>query len=207
MAGKWVAGLSAQYNQNLNPQNIMKANVLPFTRNFSLAALMLALMAVAVSGARAQNENRGQLTPKDYKFVNDAAQAGSTEVTLGQLASEKATATQVRDFGKRMVQDHQKANDELKALAAKKGAVVMDTPTKKDEREIDRLKGLSGVEFDKAYVKAMVEAHKQAVKEFQQASAKADDMDLRDWATKTLPTLQEHLQMIQNLETTVASAQ
>ena len=150
--------------------------------------------------------NRGQFSSKDYKFVCDAAMAGAMEVDLGQAAADKASDPGVRDFGKRMVADHQKAGDELKALVAQKGATVMDTPGKKDEKTAEHLKSLSGTEFDKAYVKQMVDDHKEVVKAFQQAANKSDDQDLKAWAAKTLPTLQSHLAAAQSLQTTVTTA-
>lgn len=150
-----------------------------------------------------ENENRGQLSPADYKFVCEAAHGGQMEVVLGQLAMQKAANPAVRDFGQRMVTDHQKANDELTKLVAQKGASLPDS-SKKEEVMKARFNKLSGADFDKAYMKDMVADHKKDVKEFQKEGEKAQDADLKSWVTKTLPTLQTHLDLSEKVEAQVA---
>ena len=128
------------------------------------------------------------------------------EVTLGQLAAQKASDPEVRKFGERMVQDHQKANMELAGLVSKKGATLPEPSAKKEEKTVEHLSSLSGADFDRAYVKAMLSDHKKDVKEFQKQSEKAEDADLRTWVAKTLPTLQEHLTLVQGLEAKVVAS-
>jgi putative membrane protein len=86
----------------------------------------------------------------DAKFAVAAANGGMAEVELGQLAQQKAANAKVKDFGAMMVNDHSKANDELKALAKSKGItlpVAIDT----DEQKVkDDLSGKTGTDFDKA---------------------------------------------------------
>jgi putative membrane protein len=147
---------------------------------------------------------QGQLSAGDYKFVTEAAQGGRMEVELGRLAMQKGLDAAVRDFGKRMVQDHQKANQELTQLAMQKGAALPTALSKKEDDKIEHFKTLSGADFDKAYIKDMVDDHQTDIKEFQKESDKADDTDLKAWVVKTLPVLQEHLKMAQNVEAVVA---
>ena len=164
---------------------------------------------VSASGlqtARADSDgNRGQLSMRDFKFATDAAQGGQMEVTLGQLAAQKANDPGVRDFGQRMVTDHQKANTELKQIITQKGA-TLPTDASKEEKMVEYLRTLSGMEFDKAYVKHMAKDHKKDVKEFQKQAEKGDDADLKGFAAKTLPILQEHLRLVENLDTTINGA-
>jgi putative membrane protein len=168
------------------------------------AVLAICLAAAGLSTARAEDTgNHGQFSASDYKFVTEAAQAGLLEVNLGQLATTKATEPAVRDFGQRMVKDHQKANQELTQLAMQKGAALPEGPSKKDDKMIEHLQGLSGVEFDRTYIRHMVADHKKVVKEFEKAAEKADDADLKNWVAKTLPTLQEHLSMAQSVAATI----
>src|ERR1051326_144199 len=94
-------------------------------------------------------ENRGQLSAKDYHFVREAAQGGMEEVQMGQLAQQKGSSQAVKDFGQRMVTDHNKANDELKQLVSQKGATLPATLTRRENSTLEDLQKLSGKDFDK----------------------------------------------------------
>ena len=125
------------------------------------------------------------------------------EVNLGNMAAEKASNTEVQHFGKRMVTDHTKANQELTRIAASKNATLPIAPTMMEQKEIDLLGKLSGTEFDKAYMKLMVHDHKTDVKEFEKAAEKTTDPDLRAFFANTLPVLQDHLRSAESLDATV----
>jgi putative membrane protein len=133
--------------------------------------------------------------PGDQEFMNKAAQGGMAEVMLGQTASSKGTSPDVKNFGNRMVSDHGKAGDELKQLAQTKGVTLPSDVDDESKKMSDKLSKLSGKDFDKAYISGMVDDHEKDVKEFEKASKDAKDPDLKAWATKTLPTLQDHLKM------------
>lgn len=135
------------------------------------------------------------LSDAEKEFVMKAAQGGMAEVSLGGLAAQQGTSDAVKSFGNRMVNDHGKANDELKSLAMAKG---LSLPTELDaegKKMQDELSKKSGKDFDKAYINDMVEDHEKDVAEFQKESTAAQDPDLKAWVTKTLPTLQDHLKM------------
>src|SRR3954454_11483208 len=134
----------------------------------------------------------GKLSAGDTKFVHEAAAGGMAEVSLGKLAADKATNPDVKQFAQRMVDDHSKANDELKTLASQKGVTLpADTDAAHKATEA-RLSKLSGAAFDKAYMADMVKDHDKDVAAFKHASTSASDADLKAWAAKPLPTLQEH---------------
>jgi len=135
----------------------------------------------------------------DRKFVKDAAQGGMAEVELGQLAAEKASSDDVKKFGQRMVDDHSKANDDLKQLATKKGVHVPQQLSAKDKATKARLSKLSGEQFDKAYMANMVRDHKKDVAEFRRETESAKDPDVKNFAASTLPTLEDHLKQAQSL--------
>ena len=135
------------------------------------------------------------LGPDDTTFVNKAAQGGMAEVSLGQLASSKATNPDVKAFGDRMVTDHTRLNDELKQLAQSKGVTLPADVDQESKDTADKLSKASGKEFDKAYIDDMVKDHEKDVKEFEKQSKDAKDPDLKAWVTKSLPTLQDHLKM------------
>jgi len=159
-------------------------------------ALVFLLAAAAVSGTAVYAE--GKLAPTDTTFVRKAAEGGMAEVRLGQLAKEKASNKAVKEFGDRMVKDHIKANDELKEVASKKGITLRDSMNASDKALYDRLSRLSGDAFDKAYMRAMLQDHQEDVAEFRRESQSAKDPDVRQFAAKVLPTLEEHLRMAQN---------
>jgi putative membrane protein len=162
--------------------------------------MLVAGLLVPVATSLLAAEQRGQLSEKDYKFVRDSSRGGTTEVQLGELATQKAENSAVKDFGQRMVSDHGKANAELRRIAESKGAMLPAEMSHRENFEVDRFQKLSGKDFDKEYVEHMVKDHKKDVKEFQDASKELTDPDLRAFAEKTLPTLQEHLRSIQDIE-------
>ncbi len=140
-----------------------------------------------------------KVSAADSKFIKGAAIGGMEEVTLGQLAAQKGTNPDVKTFGQHMVDDHSKANDQLKQLASQKGVTVASTLPPSKKKDVDRLTKLSGAAFDKTYVSMMVEDHKKDVAEFKKASKSAKDSDLKSWASTTLPTLEDHLKMIEDI--------
>jgi putative membrane protein len=133
------------------------------------------------------------LSPSDKEFVMKAAMGGMAEVQMGQMAAAKGANADVKAFGQRMVTDHGKANEELKQYATVKGLALPTEIGEEHKEAADHLSGLSGKEFDKAYMEHMVEDHKKDVAEFEKNSTGATDPDLKAWAAKTLPTLQDHL--------------
>jgi putative membrane protein len=154
------------------------------------------LVAAMASGIAVYAE--GKLAPADTTFVRKAAEGGLAEVKLGQLAKDKASNKSVKEFGERMVKDHGKANDELKEVASKKGISLRGSLNATDKALYDRLAKLSGPDFDKAYMQAMVKDHEEDVAEFRQESQSAQDPDIRAFTSKTLPTLEEHLRLARN---------
>lgn len=144
--------------------------------------------------------NRAPTMTGDTDFMTKAAQGGMAEVELGKLAATKAQSPEVKQFAQKMVTDHTKANDELKALAGEKNfsmPVRLDT---KHQSVMDKLNSLSGAEFDKAYVDAMVADHEETVALFRSEAEGGKDADVKGWAGKTLPNLQMHLEMIKGIK-------
>jgi putative membrane protein len=135
----------------------------------------------------------GQLAPADKQFVKEAAEGGMTEVELGQLATQNGQSDAVKQFGQRMVDDHTKANDQLKQIAQEKGVTVPTDLSAKDKAEKDHLSKLKGEQFDRAYMQHMVQDHKADVAEFKKEANSGKDSDVKNWASQTLPTLEDHL--------------
>ena len=188
-------------------------------RNTVLAAALLSMGLSA--GALAQSTSTGtsgnmgassasraasDLSHADKKFVEEAAQGGMAEVQFGQLAAQKAQTSEVKQFGQKMVDDHAKANDQLKQVAASKGITLPTDLKSSDKREYDKLSKLNGDNFDREYMKTMVSDHKKDVKEFQKEAKSAKDADVKGFASQTLPTLQQHLQLAEQADAAVRSA-
>jgi len=135
----------------------------------------------------------------DSKFMKEAAEGGMAEVALGQLAAEKASSSDVKKFGQRMIDDHSKANDELKQLASQKKVALPKDLSVKDKATKARLEKLSGEQFDQAYMKDMVKDHKKDVSDFRRESKSAQDPDVKNFAAQTLPTLEDHLKQAESV--------
>ena len=170
----------------------------------SVTAGFFALIVLIGSGV-ALAQQGGSLTPSDEKFVTEAAEGGQMEVALGELAAQKATNDDVRQFARRVADDHAKAGRELADLASAKQVQLTGKPSSKTQREKDRLSKVSGAAFDREYVKMMVRDHEKDVAAFKRESQQAKDPDLKAWAGHTLPTLEDHLQMVRQLQAKVAT--
>jgi len=142
----------------------------------------------------------------DSTFVTNVARDGMAEVELGKLATEKASNAQVKQFGQRMVDDHGKANDELKTLAQNKNITIPTDLDAKHKATRDRLAKLSGEAFDHAYMQEMVTDHRKAVNAFRMESKSGKDADVKAFAAKTLPTLEEHLKQAQEAHRAVGTS-
>jgi putative membrane protein len=148
----------------------------------------------------------GAVAAADQAFVKEAAMGGMAEVDLGKLAASKAENPDVKQFGQRMVDDHGKANSELKNWASQKNVTLPNALDAKHQAEHDRLEKLSGAAFDRAYMASMVADHNKDVAAFMRESKSAKDPDLKAWAGKTLPTLQEHQKMAKEINAKVGGA-
>ena len=139
------------------------------------------------------------LSSRDSNFVMQAAQTGMLEVQLGKLAVQRGSSAGVKQYGQQMVEEHTQKNQELMQLAMQKGVEVPTEMSSQNKALGDRLSGLSGTSFDAAYKQAMIDSHNQAIALFQAQSQQGQDPELKAWATKTLPNLQAHLQMVNQI--------
>ena len=142
----------------------------------------------------------------DLTFAKQAAMDGMAEVELGKLAAEKASNSDVKQFGQRMVDDHGKANDELKSWASSNNVTLPTAVGAQQKAMHDKLAKMSGDAFDRAYASHMVADHAKAVSLFERESKSASNADLKAWAAKTLPTLQEHHKMARDINAKVGTA-
>lgn len=151
--------------------------------------------------ARSDTARSAKLARADESFLKQADQNGLAEVESSKLALTKAQNQQVKAFAQQMVDDHTKANDELKALAQSKGVELPNQPSLAQRAKMKLLEKSDPENFDRRYIEQMgVEAHEDTVELFQKAAREARDADVKSYASTTLPKLQEHLKMAQDLK-------
>ncbi len=130
-------------------------------------------------------------------FVTKAASGGMLEVQLGQLAQQNAKSQRVKDFGSMMVTDHSKANDELKSLAASNNITISSTLLPPHQQHIAMMSKMKGTDFDKHYMDMMVNDHKEDISDFKKEANSSNKDVFKNFAGKTLPVLQKHLDSAQ----------
>jgi putative membrane protein len=157
--------------------------------------------AVGLShSAYAQEHHHRELT--DAVFAKKAAAGGLTEVQLGQLAQQNGDSQDVKDFGAKMVTDHGKINDSLKAIATKDNLTIPDKPNDEQQALIDKLGKETGKAFDDTYIRAMVRAHVADKALFTEESNNSKNPDLKQFADDSLSVITEHLTMIEGIADT-----
>ena len=149
--------------------------------------------------AKEQNDTKFDDTKieDDTKFAVAAADGGMLEVDLGKLAQTNGASAQIKDLGRMMVDDHGKANEELKAMAQQKNISLPVALSDDSKKKYDDMAAKKGADFDKAYADMMVSDHKEDIDDFQHEADKGADADIKAWAAGKLPTLQHHLEMSQ----------
>ena len=134
------------------------------------------------------NKMASGLSAKDKEFVKKAAMGGMMEVDMGQMAQQQGKSADVKKIGSRMVADHSKANNELMAIAAKKGVTL--------SKEKAKMAKMNGANFDKEYLDAMVKDHEKDLAEFQGEAQNGSDADVKAFAAKTSKVIESHLAMV-----------
>lgn len=173
------------------------------------------------------NQPAPTITPADFAW--DAGLINLKEIRLGEFAQTNSQNSAVRDFGRRMVRDHSKMNEQLQKIAAAEGLQLPDpdtfyvqvtAPEEKPATElmeespqerllaaqldVQHLTSLTGSEFDQAYADAMVKGHEKAMQKFEDASGSLDDKALRKYADKGLKTIRHHYEMAEQLQNKIS---
>jgi putative membrane protein len=169
--------------------------------NRAVAHTVFAALALVLAAGihAADKKGDGKLSGSDRNFVTTAAEDGHAEVELGKIAQKNGASPAVKQFGQRMIDDHTKAGKELEAIATKLGMTPPKEPGSKHQADIKMLSKLTGEKFDREYAEHMVKDHEKAVSLFQKQAKSGDAEELKAFASKTLPTLQEHLKMAREL--------
>jgi len=170
-------------------------------RTWIAASLVLGMVALGACDPREDRQTTGapRGTSSDQDFMIAACHSNLAEIEAGRLAESKASGAQVKDFAQHMVEDHSRANGELTSLAEKMKVRLPSRPEDSSQKEIAKLAGMSGAEFDRKYAEMMVSDHQKAVALFEKQAKDAKNDEVRAWAGKTLPTLKDHLTMARDL--------
>jgi len=170
------------------------------------ALVATAVFVLAAAAAFAQTAPAKPVSSADQTFILNTAKAGMAEVEFGKVAAQNASSDAVKKFGQKMSDDHSKANDELKALAASKNVVLPSEVDAQDKAMRDTLAAMKGEAFDREYMTMMVAGHRKVVESFQTEAKSGQDADLKAWVTKTLPTIEEHLKLAQDTNRAVGTS-
>ncbi len=142
---------------------------------------------------------RSQPQQDDNTFATNVAQNGMAEIALAKMAIQKSKNADVKRFAQRVVTDHTKVGEDLKKIAATK-KITMPTDVKPEQKQThDRFMSLSGADFDREFMSLMAENHDKSVTSFQGEANNGTDPELKAFASKTLPTLQEHQRMAHDI--------
>lgn len=140
----------------------------------------------------------------DAVFMSSAMAAGLAEINEAQMALQKSQNPAVRAFAQRMIADHSLADSQLQAMAQDKGLSLPQAPTQAEQQQASQLASFSGQQFDFNYAHDQVADHIKAVALFQQEVSSPGDLQIRNLAATTLPTLQKHLELARQLVNQVA---
>jgi putative membrane protein len=168
-----------------------------------------ALLALATTTSSwAQSRTQSVVTQSgsaDLEFILEAAQGGMGEIELGKVAVQQGTSDEVKKLGQRMVDDHGKGGAELKTIAQRRGITWPSDLESKDKAMMTRLSKLHGATFDRTYIRNMVADHKQDLSAFRRESTSGKDPEVKAWAARMLPTLEEHLKEAETANRTGAT--
>jgi putative membrane protein len=139
------------------------------------------------------------LTTSEKEFLTNAARGSALEVQLGNLAQEKASSPDVKQFGERMSTDHSQLGQKLQQLASGLNFTPEQTLKPEQQAAVSRLEKLSGKAFDHEYMREMVSDHMKDISEFERASTQATNPDIKRFASEALPTLRDHLKMAREI--------
>jgi len=139
------------------------------------------------------------LSPFDKGFMTDAARGGLMEVQLGNMAARSATNNEVKRFGQRVATDHSQASQILRQLASTLNVTLPQELDPEQRNVVSRLQNLTGKEFDREYMKMMVNDHTKDVSEYERAASQATNPEVKLFASQTLPTLRDHLKMARDI--------
>ncbi len=136
---------------------------------------------------------------RDKLFLRKAAEEGIVDVELGKLAAEKGSTADVKAFGQKMVDDHTDLNQQIAMVADQMGFRLPKAISNAGKAEYDKLKTLSGPDFDKEYVTYMSKANHEAFRDYRTESTSATNENVKELIGKAAPMIREHSMAIDKI--------
>lgn len=146
-----------------------------------------------------QQQDQSMQKMQDRDFVRKAMQGSMAEVQLGQLAEQKSSSQDVKEFAQKMTQDHSQLNNQMKPIAQQMGVQTPEKVSKKDERLDAKLQNLSGKQFNDTYIKAMVKDHESDLSAFRHEAQTTQNPQLKQAAEQGAQVIEQHLAMIKQI--------
>jgi putative membrane protein len=179
-----------------------------------LTAATIGITAISASAANNGNGNKmtgangtnGTISSADKRFIMDSGKVNVLEIKLGELAQKKAESAEVKSFAQRMVTDHTAAQNSLQSVAQKAGITLPTDLDSKDKNTYNRLEKLSGKQFDREYMNAMVAGHTKTANNMKHEENKLSDSDLKSWDINTLKTVEEHVKLAKQTDKAIQTA-
>jgi putative membrane protein len=175
--------------------------------------ILIIAAAISICGCKNENNNSNdskdvaeehndakfdKAKEKDAQFLVDAAEIDLMEIKLGELAQNQAIKDSVKELGKLLLKDHEKSLKELQVMAGKKMVTIPSEITEKGRDSYNKLVDKKTGDFDESYCEEMVKGHKDAIEKFEKAATDIEDVEIKNWANKQLPTLRTHLDKAMN---------
>ena len=149
--------------------------------------------------------NQAQNVRADSLFIGEVLTSNDVELRLARLAQNKGSADAVKRFAQKMLTDHTSMQGQWANVSARSGARISAAADPQMQGQISRLERLSGSDFDRAYMTAMVQNHQEAVKAFDTRGRMTQSAEVRALVARSLPSLQEHLTLARQVAVQVGS--
>ncbi len=151
----------------------------------------------APDNQNASEDSEPAISSADRKFVEQAAEGGMVEVAAGKLAQQQGQSAEVKEIGNTLVEDHTKANEELKQIASQEGIDLPADASSKHQNALAKLEQEPAEDFDRSFLRQQEKMHRQALSRFEKAAERSENQAIQQFAAKTVPSLREHLDAIE----------
>jgi putative membrane protein len=171
----------------------------------ALGALLLAVPAAAqyrtpMGGGSDSSSPSRSLSSADRSFLQEASAGGIAEVDVSTLAERQASSDSVKQFARRMIQDHSQANEQLQAIARQHQITLSQSGAAHHAGMKQRLQQLSGLDFDRTYIQHQVSDHQSALQLYQREASNGQNSELKSLASELQGTIAQHLQQAMTIQ-------
>jgi putative membrane protein len=165
-------------------------------KGFIIIVCMIASIVLAAKGFSEKDKLK-----EDVRFAATIAEMNMMQIQLGSLALRTASSLEVRELGRKMMEENASANEALRSITLKKDILIPDTPAEKKEKRYDQLAKLNGIEFDKEYIQDVLRVNRELIKMCRRESEKGQDAELKSWASLRIQSLEHSIERAKLLKT------